>query len=145
MWHGYLAIENLNLNDAQRAELVAELQALGPSTHPSPACLNHWRTRPDGQAAIFEAQFITYLLTVDAFKSRLGVIFDVDPGTIDHATTAPIFDRRPTLIVTFSRTGTDYLRMALFGGPSANYRQSRAEARAFLALYAADWGDEEPE
>jgi hypothetical protein len=51
MWQGYFGIENLALNDSQRATLVTELQALGPGSHPSPACLCHWRTRLDGQAA----------------------------------------------------------------------------------------------
>lgn len=143
MWHGYFAIENLALSDNQRADLIAALRALGPDAHPQPACLNHWRTRPDGDAAIFEALFDTDHLTVDAFKTRLAAIFDLDPETIDHSLTSQTFDTLPTPIATFSRTTTDYLRMALFGGTAATWIQSGDEARAYLALYAGDWDIEE--
>jgi len=71
-WHGYFAVEDLNLSDAQRDTLVEVLKKLGPDTHPQPACLNHWRTRLDGDAAIFEALFDGDMLTVDAFKDRPG-------------------------------------------------------------------------
>ena len=142
MWHGYFGIENLALNDTQRAELVAALRALGPSSHPSPACLNHWRTRLDNQAAIYEALFDEDALRVPAFKNRLGLIFGVDPDTIDHATTAPTFDSLPTPVVTFSRSGTDYLRVALFAGIGATWPQSGQECRAYLALYADQWDEE---
>jgi len=141
MWHGYLCIENLALSDTQRAELVTALQALGPGSHPSPACLIHWRVRPDNDAAIFEAQFDTDALTVDAFKNRLAAIFSVDPATIDAVLTSQTFHRLATPIVIFSHSGADYLRMALFGGLSATWRQSGAECRAYLALYSDLWGD----
>ena len=138
-WHGYFAIEDLGLSQEQRQTLIAALRALGPSAHPQPACLNHWRTRPDGLAAIFEALFDEDHLTVDAFKTRLAAIFKVDPATIDHALTTQVFHSLSTPIVTFSRSGTNYLRLALFGGPSATWPQSGDECRAFLTLYAEDW------
>ncbi len=62
----YLGIENLALISSQKAILVAELRALG-ATHPcgpAVACVNHWRTRLDGEAAIFEALFNEDNLTV---------------------------------------------------------------------------------
>ena len=141
MWHGYFAIEDLNLAGTQRDTLIAALKALGPSTHPSPACLNHWRTRLDGDAAIFEALFDDAALTVDAFKARLGAIFDVDPATIDHTLNLFHFGDGDTPVAVFSRTGTDYLRMALFGGPHATWTESGDECRAYLALYSEQWGE----
>jgi hypothetical protein len=142
-WHGYFAIEDLNLLPVQRETLIAELKALGPGSHPMPACLNHWRTRLDGTAAIFEALFDEDALTVAAFKNRLASIFLVNPDSIDHALVGHTFDTLVTPVVTFSRTGTDYIRMALFGGPSATWASSGAECRAYLALYADQW-EEEP-
>ena len=138
-WHGYMGIENLNLNASQRQTLVAALRALGPQTHPQPACLNHWCTSLDGQAAIFEALFNTDHLTVAAFKNRLAAIFDVDPETITSSLQTHTWDSRPTPIVTFSRAGTDYLRFALFGGPDATWSQSGQEARAYIAVNLERW------
>jgi len=138
-WHGYYAIEDINLNDAQRDTLIAVLKSLGPETHPSPACLNHWRTRLDGEAAIFEALFNDAMLTVDAFKERLGAIFSVDPATIDHDLTVYHFGDGDTPVAVFSRSGTNYLRMALLGGPDATWEESGDECRAYLALYVEQW------
>ena len=137
-WHGYFGIENLALNDTQRAALVTALRALGPASDPSPAHLCHWRTRLDGEAAIFEALFADDALTVDAFKNRLAAIFGVDPATIDHDLTAGT-----NTVVVFSRGGTDYLRVALFGGLAATWDESGDACRAYLAANAAEWEDEE--
>ncbi len=142
-WHGYFAIEDLNLTNAQRDTLIDVLKNLGPETNPSPACLNHWRTRLDGDATIFEALFNDAALTIDAFKERLGAIFDVDPATIDHTLTVRHFGDGDTPVAIFSRTGTDYLRMALFGGPHATWQESGDEVRAYLALYADQWDPDE--
>jgi len=141
--HFYLGIENLNLNDTQRAILVAELRALGPSAEEEtqPCRLNHWRTRTDGQAAIFEANFNEDALTVETFKKRLGAIFGVDPAVIDHATVTAHFAGGDTPIVTFSRNGTDYLKFALFGGVGATWNESRLECLGYLAANAAEWGE----
>ena len=141
-WHGYFAIEDLNLTDAQRDTLIGVLEKLGPDTHPQPACLNHWRTRLDGDAAIFEALFNEDLLTVDAFKDRLAAIFNIDPESIDHTLTIFHFGPGSTPVAVFSRNGTDYLRMALFGGPDATWEESGDECRAYLALYAEQWESE---
>jgi len=134
MWQGYFGIENLALNDAQRAELVAALRALGPSSDPQPARLNHWRTRPDAQAAIFEALFNKDHITIQTFKNRLGAIFNVDPATINHAIAFHTFATLPTAVVTFSRGGTNYLRVAFFGYDGAywpTWDESGDEARAY--------------
>lgn len=140
MWHGYFGIENLALSDQQRAALVAALRALGPDTHRSPACLCHWRTRLDNQAAIFEALFDEAALTVDAFRTRLAAIFDVGPSLIDHALhTVSFAGQVDTVIATFSTAGTDYLRMALFGGLAATWHQSGDEARAYIAANLDAW------
>ena len=139
-WHGYFGIENLGLDAEQRATLVNALRALGPDAHRSPACLNHWRTRLDGQAAIFEARFEEAALTVDAFKDRLAAIFDINRDAIDHDLTTVRYGSGSTTIAVFQHGGTDYLRMALFGGLLSTWHESGDECRAYLALHAEEWG-----
>ena len=138
----YFGIENLALNDAQRAMLVAALRALGPTSHPQPACLCHWRTRLDGQAAIFEALFEEDTITVVTFKNRLGSIFGVDPATIGHDIRLVTLATRESAVVTFSRGGTDYLRVVFFGYAGADWptwMESGNECRAYLRANAAEW------
>jgi hypothetical protein len=142
--HLYLSIENVGLNTSQRATLVDALKALGPSSDPQPARLNHWRTRLDNQAAIFEAAFNESVLTINAFKARLAAIFGVDPATIDHVTVNRSFADGTTPVATFSRAGTNYLRFALFGGISATWQKSGDECRGYLALYRDEWEPELP-
>lgn len=143
MWHGYFAVEDLNLNANQRATLVDALKVLGPASANQPAHLCHWRVALDGSKAIFEAAFSEATLTVDAFKQRLGVIFGVSWVTIGHSMSSVTFADRSTPIVVFSRTGTDYLRMALFGGPGATWDESRIEVLAYLAANLAEWEEAE--
>jgi len=143
-WHGYVAIEDLNLNPTQRQTLISAIRALGPIAHYLPDRRNHWRTRNDNRAAIFEALFDEDALTIAAFKNRLAAIFAVDAETIDHAVINPTFAARPTPVVTFSRGGTDYLCVALFGGPSASWLASAAEARAYLAQNTEEWEEDTP-
>lgn len=141
-WHGYIGIENLNLNTSQRQTLVNELKALGPASNPQPSRLCHWRTRLDEEAVIFEALFVETNLTVAKFKQRLGVIFSVDPDTIDHTTTIHHFADGDTPVVTFSRTGTDYLRFALYGGNGISWMESGDECRGYLKLNQTEWEEE---
>jgi len=141
--HLYFGIENLGLNANQRQTLVQALRALGPALNPQPACLCHWRTRLDGQAAIFEALFDEDALTVKAFKRRLSAIFGVAWTTIGSSLSTVTFAERETPVVVFSRSGTDYLRMALFGGPAATWEQSQIECLGYLAANRAEWEEVE--
>ena len=146
MWHGYWGIENLGLNDAQRDVIIDELRRLGPSSNPQPCMLNHWRTRLDGQAAIFEALWDEALITIDTFVQRLANLFNINPDTIDHDTNLLTFAALPSAAVIFSRNGTDYLRTVFFGyagGEFPTWDESGDEARAYLALFADEWEPEE--
>jgi hypothetical protein len=138
-WHGYIGIENLNLNATQRQVLVDALKVLGPTSDPQPARLCHWRTRLDNEAVIFEALFNEDNLTVARFKGRLGAIFGIDPASIDHTTITRHFADGDTPVVTFSRLGTDYLRFALFGGTGASWQQSGDECRGYLVANREEW------
>jgi len=144
MWHGYFAVEDLNLSATQRETLIGQLKKLGPPNSPKPHYRNHWRVRLDGRAAIFEALFNENALTVDAFKQKLGALFGVDPDTIDHSVIMRDYagNGSRTPIATFSRGGTDYLRFAAFAGVPSDRSESGDECRAYLAANAAEWESE---
>ncbi len=139
MWHGYFAVEDLNLNVNQRQMLIEQLKKLGPAEHPSPAMRNHWRVRLDGNAVIFEALFNNNVLTVDSFRDRLAALFNVDSDTVDSRLQNVTFKNRPTPIATFSWGGTDYLRFALFGGVDAAWKDSGDECRGYLVTNQDEW------
>lgn len=138
-WHGYMAIEDLNLNTQQRTVLIAFLRALGPQAHFLSDHFNHWRTRPDGRAVIFEAQFDADRLSVAAFKTRLAAVFDINPNTIDHAINLHTFDTITTPVITFAHNATNYIRVACFAGLSSTWLESARETRAYLHANSADW------
>jgi hypothetical protein len=135
MWHGYFGIENLALTGPQKSDLITALQALGDPKSAQPAFRNHWRFRLDLEAAIFEARFDTESISVDSIKRFLGNIFDVDPGAIDHEVTT-ISDNT---VIVFSYSGTDYLRMAFFGGIGCTWQQSRQKTIAYIKSNLLGW------
>lgn len=143
MWHGYFGLENLNLNSGQRQTLISELRTLGPASDSQPARLNHWRTRLDGEAVIFEALFSESNLTVAKFKQQMADIFSVDPAMISHSTINISFDGGNTPVVTFTRSGTDQIRVALFGDVGATWQQSGNECRGYLKANQAEWEENE--
>jgi len=139
-WHGYMIFENLALSPANRQILTAELENIGTANSGQrPEHRNHWRTRLDNEAALFEALFDASNLTVAAFEQRLATIFGVDVATIDTTLQNVTYDTLVTPVATFARLGTDYIRAAVFGGPSSTWEQSRIEALAFLAANSAAW------
>lgn len=143
-WHGYIGVENLNLTVIQALKLTAEFERLGPSKNPQPAKLCHWRTRLDNQARIYEALFLPNNLTVAKTKRRLGIIFGVSPATIGASLISVDFAGFATQVITFSRSGTDYLRMAIFGGSGSSYAESQAEVKGYLVANSTEW-EIEPE
>lgn len=138
-WHGYFGIESLSLTDNQRNTLVKALRRLGPGNHSQPCKLCHWRVRPDGLAAIFEAEFDEDHLTIAAFKNRLATIFNVSASNITHATTTAY----NSPVVTFKYNNVNQLRLALFGGTGASWEESRTAAVAYLAANREAWEAEE--
>lgn len=136
--HVYFGIENLNLTNAQRNQLVTALQDLGANNNSvQPAERNHWRIRLDNDAAIFEALFDEDSISISTMKNYLANIFSVQASTIDHAT-------QPTqygLMITFSRTATDYLRMVAFGYVSGwpSWSDSREAVLQYLSDNSAAW------
>jgi hypothetical protein len=140
-WAGYLAMENIALTNPQRATLVAALSALGPSSDPQPARLNHRRTRLDNDAVIFETLFQDVDLTTATLRGYLANVFGVPVAQITSNTTQQTFADRQSPIVTLTYQSTQRMRVALFGGTGATWAQSAVEARAYLSANAAAWGE----
>lgn len=139
--HVYFGIENLNLTNTQRNQLVAAIQALGAnnnSVQPAERC--HWRIRLDNDAAIFEALFDEDTITINSIKQFLANIFNVSAGTISHATQQTAYG----LLATFTRNATDYIRMISFGynGGWSTWQESNAKVRDYLSDNALAWDGE---
>jgi len=140
-WHGYMAMEDINLNAAQRQALWDEMQQHlatavedgQPAEWPQP------RLNLDQSKLIIEARFRESALTVDRFKQRLGVIFGVDPAEIDHSTSQITLDTLPTQLVMFSYNSVNYVRFAAFGGIGSTWLESLNEAQAYISQNAAEW------
>lgn len=139
---GYYGIENVGLNAAQKAQLLAALQAFGLHADPNPINNNHWRARPDGEAVLFHGNFQEAEWSVTAIKQRLAAIYGVAWTTIGHSTATPSYSPGgTTTVLTFTRTTTTYLRLAVFGGLGATQAQGQAEALGYLKANAAIWGE----
>jgi hypothetical protein len=137
----YIGLENIALTGSQKQTLIAALAALGPASDPQPSHLNHRRVRLDGDAVIFEAAFGDNDLTVAALRQYVANVFGVPVAQVTSSTANQTFAVLPTPIVTLSYQATQRLRVALFGGTSATWAQSRTEVAAYLAANAATWGD----
>jgi hypothetical protein len=138
--HVYIGIESLTLTAPQRAALVERLKLLGPGHADRPCLLNHWRVRPDGLAAIFEAGFDVESIGIAGVKSYLANIFNIAAGDISHTLqTVSFADGTQTVVVTLKYANQNRLRLALFGGVDATWETSHAEVLGYLRQYAAAW------
>lgn len=132
----YFYIEDLNLTTAQRAALIAQLQAIAMrDADPNPRNRNHWRIRSDGKAVIYEAWWNAEHLTAVAMRNRLAAIFGVSNTSITYASASSTYGT----YVDYSYSSTKRLRVGIFGGISATYAESQAAARAYLASNRATW------
>jgi len=136
MFHGYFYIEVLSLTAGQKTTLVDQLQQMGLKNNSLyPHERNHWRTRPDNNAVIFEAVFDDTLLTAESIKTRLVNIFNVPSNQVTFTTTQTAYGP----VVTYTYSNVQRLRLGIFGGLSATLQQSRDAVLAFLAANGAAW------
>lgn len=120
----------------QRTALIDAFMSLRGVNPEGPQHVNHWRIRADRNAAIFEARFDQAHLTVANVTQFLANAVGVNPALItsEVASTA----RGPLAV--FSAGGTPRLRMIAFGGLTASWADSRAQAAAYLTANLAEWG-----
>lgn len=139
--HQYIGIENLGLNASQKQSLVAALRQLGNANNdPQPALRNHWAIRADNEAVIFEALFDDDQWTIAKTKERLGALFGVAVGSINHTTSTLAVGGTTSTVVRFTYNSQARLHLVIFGTLTADYETSRAAAVAYKIANAAQWG-----
>lgn len=139
-WYGYAGLENIALTGPEKSQLVTELRALGPGSG-LPLEVNHWRTRPDNEAELYQARFDADTLTIDNAKGWLADIFNVAVGLITSTTAAISFGAGSSTLITFGYLAINRCRLVIFGTAAGSLAQSRAEVLAYLATNAAAWGE----
>ena len=138
MTHVYLGIEVLTMTAAMRGTLVEALKKIGKQDGPSPNLINHWRIRPDGMAAIFEAEFDADEVTPNRVASRLEGLYNLAPSAVSQTVTQTAYGP----MVTFKTNTTNRLRLIAFGGLDASYGESHAAVLAYLAANKTAWETE---
>ena len=142
MFHGYIALENINLSTNQRRLLLDTIWLLSNQYNDSPSKVNHIRPRPDKEAMIFEAEFSKGDLTVSKFKNRLANILNIDASAINFLITSETYNTNPSRVVIFNRRWVDYFKVIIFGGIDATWEESGNECRAYLSRYKGLWEGE---
>jgi len=134
--HLYFYVQDLGLTTAQRATVVQQLAALQANPNDPQLCRrNHWRVNLAGDAVLFETALDTTHLTPASIKARLVALFGVAANTVTYATTQSVYGP----YVTYSHNGTPKLRLGIFSGPDASWRESWEAATAYVAADAAAW------
>lgn len=134
----YFYIESLALTLTQKDTLVTQIKAWGQRNNDgNPRFRNHWRVRSDNNAVIFEGVFDDANLTAVNVRARLATILGVSNASITYATTQTAYGP----VVTFTYSSTARLRVGVFGGVSASYKESQDAVRQFIADNAAAWGE----
>lgn len=135
--HVYLGMEALSMTAGQKNTLISGLRSLGQANNGLPFQRNHWRTRPDNNAVIFEGLFDENTITLQAIKNRLAAAFGISAALISHATQQTAYG----LVITYTYQSVARLRMVAFGynGGWSNRETSLSAALAYLADNAAAW------
>lgn len=142
MWHGYFGLEDLNLTAPQRQTLrdaIRQFFADNQVPTGQPAQILQIRMSLNGRKVIFEALFDEQFLTVDRFKTFLANTFGVAVGQIANVNSTLDLGGKDSPLITFSRSGTNYIRVVLFGGVGASYEESRVACLAYLNSARAEW------
>lgn len=144
-WHGYFVVERLNIGAGNWTALRALFEAMGMSDSIFPAHNNHWRTRADGDAVIYESLFDPSEVSIAAFRQLLADEFGVSVENIMHETDSADYTGVGTTIWTFYyptiAAGRDRFEVEKFGGDGSSWGQSGQETHGYLAANAAAWGN----
>ena len=136
--HQYIGIEVLTMTAAMRGTLVEALKHIGRQDGDQPCKINHWRIRPDGMAAIFEAEFDADEVTPNRMAHRLEALYNLAPSAVSQTVTQTAYGP----MVTFKTNTTNRLRLIAFGGLDASYGESHAAVLAYLAANKTAWETE---
>lgn len=137
--HCYFVTERGTVSAGNWASLLALFDAMGTQGSPFPMYNNHKRARLDGDAVIYESNFDTTEVSVDAFKQMLADEFGVDIGDIDDIQSQDNYAGIGTVTWAFLYGAIERFVVRRFGGGGAAWEQSRVEAIGYLKLYQNEW------
>jgi hypothetical protein len=138
-WHGYFLVERLNIGANNWNALKALFESMGTTVNPYPAFINHWRTRLDGDAVIYESRFGRDEVSMPTFKQLLADEFGVDVDDIQTTTNYTSYSGdEMTTIWIFTYNALDRFAVHRFAG-AGTWHQSRHEAHAYLAANLEEW------
>lgn len=137
-WHGYIAIEDVNLTTEQRAAVIAAFNALGPVRDPQPAHLLARRVSLDGSIALFEALFNEDSLTAGNVRAFLANAVGINPELIDYSVS---YNARGALVVysVASVTRMRFLQFARQAGYMPTWDESRDQADIYVINNIGEW------
>jgi hypothetical protein len=140
--HTYFVVERGTLSAANWDALCALFAAMGEHDTPFPMYNNHSRARLDGDAVIYESDFDTTEVSIEAFKQLLADAFGVPVQDIDDAQTEDNYTEYGTTTTwTIQYGGIDRFIIRRFSGGST-WQDSRLETLGYLKLYKNEWESE---
>lgn len=140
MKHCYFVVERQNISIANWDVLKALFEAMGQHGSPFPMYNNHWRIRLDGDAVIYESNFDTTEVSVEAFKQLLADEFGVDVSEIEDEQSVVVYGDYETNVWQFIYpiAGQDRFKVERFGR-GGDWEMSRNECLGYLALFRNEW------
>jgi hypothetical protein len=133
----YFLLEDLGLSDAQRDIIWALTDADGDENDsPLPNLRNHWATRLDGNAKIYEGVFSD--LTIGTMTSRLAQAGLNDLRTVPVP--ASIYGVQYDFEARIDKIWTLVLRWITFSAIGATWEDSHTAALLYLSDYKDLWG-----
>lgn len=141
--HQYFLVERQNIGDANWNALVGLFEAMGTSNSTFPAYNNHWRTRLDGSAVIYESNFDSAEVSIPAFKQLLADEFNVDASAIASTIGSASYSiSGSTRTWQIDYNAVNRFKIERLGGGGASWEQSRVETLGLLSGASVAW--EEP-
>lgn len=141
-WHGYFVIERQNIGITNWNALIALFEAMGTAGSRMPAHNNHWRTRLDGDAVIYESRFDTEEVSIAAFKQLLADEFNVPIEDIQSEPSSASYAGGMTTAWQFLYNAIERFKAERFGDGVSVWTESGDECRGYLATNREEWEEE---
>lgn len=143
--HTYFVVERLNIGVGNWNALIALFEVMGTDGSSMPAYNNHWRTRLDGNAVIYESLFDSEEISIPAFKQLLADEFGVAVEDVHHTLESVDYGGYITTVWIFYydeiAPGEDRFKVERFA-PGLSWTASGRECRGYLRQYADQWEQE---
>ena len=141
-WHGYFVVERQSISIENWDALIALFEAMGQHDTSFPMYNNHWRARLDGDAVIYESNFDTTEVSVEAFKQLLADEFGVDVADIEDEQSIVVYGDYETNVWQFIYpiAGQDRFKVERFGH-GGDWEVSRNECLGYLSLFHNEWDE----